>query len=65
MTVKALKDLLKNAQDNDLVVLSKDAEGNAFKLLGEMTQEAVEKAAFGFDIVSGQAKINSVVLWPV
>jgi hypothetical protein len=33
MTVKELKEILNNADDNDLVVLSRDGEGNSYSPL--------------------------------
>lgn len=35
MTVKELRELLKDQNDNDLVVLSSDSEGNSFSPLSE------------------------------
>ena len=40
MTVKELKELLKNVDDNRLVVLAKDEEGNGFSPLADINDNS-------------------------
>lgn len=42
MTVKQLKNKLENLNDNDIVVMSKDAEGNGFSPLADLSEGSYE-----------------------
>ena len=66
MTVKELMSLLKEMpKENHLfeVIVAKDAEGNGFSPLTEMTVEKyVPENSYSGELGSG--KKNSVVMWP-
>ena len=77
MTVKELKDRLDGVEDDLLVVLAIDAEGNGFKVLGqtevmmygdgevglaELTEDA-KKAGYGEEDVKEDG-VLAMVLWP-
>lgn len=40
MKVKELRELLENCNDDDLIVMSKDAEGNTFTLLSDIDSDS-------------------------
>jgi hypothetical protein len=68
MTVKELKEALKEFNDDDLVVMSKDSEGNNFSPLypGLGDQRYVARSDWHGDIVDTEDEEDqpACVLWP-
>ena len=79
MTVKELLKILQDCNENDVVVLSRDAEGNGFRplddvqtdslyedgevYLKELTEED-KKEGYGEEDVGSEDSIPAVILWP-
>lgn len=64
MTVRELMDVLKGYPENHQVVLSKDAEGNDFSPLDEVSHEDYQ-ADSSWSGELGVGRENAVCLWPV
>lgn len=66
-TVKQLRAALTDVDDDFIVILSKDAEGNGFSPLdeveGPMTYEP--DSTWSGEIIENHDNDNCVVLWPV
>ena len=70
MKVKKLKEYLEKFKDTDIVVLSKDGEGNSYSPLADLgAAHYAADTSWSGEIYTGEdlgkRKLNAVVLWPV
>jgi len=48
MTVKQLKEKLEKLNENDIVIMSKDAEGNGFSPLSDLSEDSYEETTTAY-----------------
>jgi hypothetical protein len=64
MTVKQLKALLANCDDDQIVVVAHDAEGNGYSVLGGVSDGWWNTKYLEFDAEECKRGVAAICVWP-
>ena len=65
MTVGELKKLLRDTENDALVILASDEEGNHLRALYQVSPDSVTSIEHGeYEANPADVRANSVILWP-